>query len=170
MPPKFSHLRITPWTPKFVWVPTVQQAADYINRPHEDYPKYVESTEHCITNQTFWVHGTETTPSFSSPISISALLATHLYIFGDAWFAGKFRTVDVVVGKHLPPTAALVDSLTKQLESAWTITSLTDVLDWYIDFETIHPFRDGNGRVGGTTVAIFSHIFSPHMGYYAPLQ
>jgi fido (protein-threonine AMPylation protein) len=29
-------------------------------------------------------------------------------------------------------------------------------LAWYQQFETIHPFIDGNGRVGGVVIAVLS--------------
>lgn len=31
------------------------------------------------------------------------------------------------------------------------------IREWYIDFQTIHPFIDGNGRVGGCVVALMTN-------------
>ena len=39
---------------------------------------------------------------------------------------------------------------------------------WYFDFETIHPFVDGNGRVGGIIIAAATH--RQHGIYLAPGQ
>ena len=44
------------------------------------------------------------------------------------------------------------------------------LLDWYSDFETIHPFQDGNGRVGGVVVAVYSNLWSTEGKYLAPCQ
>lgn len=35
------------------------------------------------------------------------------------------------------------------------------IREWYIDFETIHPYRDGNGRVGGCVVALMTIYHHP---------
>ena len=50
------------------------------------------------------------------------------------------------------------------------ITGLGTLKDWYHDFETIHPFQDGNGRVGGVTVAVLARKFRPEKGWLAPGQ
>lgn len=42
--PGFSSLRIVPFEPEFHWEPKLDACADRINRPHEDYPRYVDNT------------------------------------------------------------------------------------------------------------------------------
>ena len=32
------------------------------------------------------------------------------------------------------------------------VQNVDSLVKWYTDFETIHPFLDGNGRVGGIVV------------------
>ena len=36
------------WPPQFRWVATLDEAADAINRPHEDYPVRVVRTADCL--------------------------------------------------------------------------------------------------------------------------
>jgi fido (protein-threonine AMPylation protein) len=54
------------------------------------------------------------------------------------------------------------------LEAAYGRPETVEALKgWYTDFETIHPFQDGNGRVGGVIVAAWSHMLEPDRGYLA---
>ena len=51
------------------------------------------------------------------------------------------------------------------------ISGLVDALrDWHLDFETIHPFPDGNRSVGGIRVAAYSHQIFPINGWLGPKQ
>jgi fido (protein-threonine AMPylation protein) len=40
--------------------------------------------------------------------------------------------------------------------SRMKITNEESIKNWYISFETIHHFSDGNGRVGGIILAAYS--------------
>ncbi|MDR2568423.1 MAG: Fic family protein [Mycoplasmataceae bacterium] len=66
---------------------------------------------------------------------------------------GKYRIEDVIVKNSTFDSAPSrlvyqkMDSLLKNYEVR-KINSLHDIAEFHCEFETIHPFRDGNGRVG----------------------
>ncbi len=71
----------------------------------------------------------------------------------DQGEAGRYRTMRVRVGKYLPPPPDQVSGLMFELLEWWNknAAKLSPVLSSAIlhyRFEAIHPFADGNGRVG----------------------
>lgn len=71
----------------------------------------------------------------------------------DQGTAGRYRTIAVRVGRHVPPPASEVSGLMFELLTWWNkeAASLSPVLSSAIvhyQFEAIHPFADGNGRTG----------------------
>ena len=71
----------------------------------------------------------------------------------DQGTAGRYRTIAVRVGRHVPPPASDVSGLMFELLTWWNkeAASLSPVLSSAIvhyQFESIHPFADGNGRTG----------------------
>jgi Uncharacterized conserved protein len=78
--------------------------------------------------------------------------------------AGEFRSMQNKVGDHLPPAAVRVDDLMGNLENyinAATdkyndgLPSLIKIAIIHAQFETIHPFPDGNGRVGRILIPLY---------------
>lgn len=71
----------------------------------------------------------------------------------DQGEAGKYRTIRVRVGSYIPPPPERVQPMMSALLSWWNkeTARLSPVLSAAIvhhQFETIHPFADGNGRTG----------------------
>ena len=64
------------------------------------------------------------------------------------WFAvGDYKKFPNEVGNMKTPLPEDVDNLMKDYNSKKEKT-FEDILDFHVQFERIHPFQDGNGRVG----------------------
>lgn len=86
-------------------------------------------------------------------VTSDLILKWHLQVFKDSKpdIAGKYRTYHVRVGSYLAPNCEKVESLMNQLVSFLNESSLNPVelaARAHYTFEKIHPFGDGNGRVG----------------------
>ncbi len=86
-------------------------------------------------------------------ITEELLLQWHQQMFTETKpdIAGKFRNHQVRVGPYIAPDWRKIDQLIKQLVAFTNKTNLNPVeaaaRAHYI-FEKIHPFADGNGRIG----------------------
>ena len=157
--------RDIPWIPRFVWKSSTKEAADQINQWHEDYPHRVKDTQRVIEMLL------KRYDSFPIPITHELIHEIHREIFSDKDFAGKYRTVNVRVGYHIPPHWEYVEQRMEEL--LWNsqyIVGLPELYRFYHDLETIHMYADGNGRTGGVLVAVMSHLLSPANGYLSPYQ
>src|SRR6476646_10168593 len=84
------------------------------------------------------------------------ILKLHRILAGevmDQGTAGEYRTIRVRVGDYVAPPPQRVEPLMSHLLSWWnkSAAKLSPILSSAIvhhQFETIHPFADGNGRVG----------------------
>ena len=89
-------------------------------------------------------------------ISHEDIFRLHKILAGevmDQGTAGRYRTIAVRVGRHVPPPPEDVSGLMFELLAWWNKESarLSPVLSSAIvhhRFESIHPFADGNGRAG----------------------
>lgn len=87
----------------------------------------------------------------------------------DQGSAGRYRTIGVRVGRFVPPPPAEVSGLMFELLDWWNNQSAkhSSVISSAIihhRFESIHPFADGNGRMGRTLALweIFRRGFDTH--------
>jgi len=61
--------------------------------------------------------------------------------------AGEIRQRNVQVGGRVCPNWTEVEKMLERL-LIHTPSSVLLALAWHLDFEKIHPFEDGNGRIG----------------------
>lgn len=163
-PPFFTGLRNNDWAPRFHWETSLDAVAEAINRPHEDYPARIPATKEAIQQ-------TLETLETASRISLPMISRIHKTIFPDHGDrAGQWRTINVQVADHLAPKWEWMDKLMEELEQRYwnEYLSLKTLKDWYYDFNTIHPMRDGNGRTSGVVIAAFS--YHQNRIYLAPGQ
>ena len=99
------------------------------------------------------VHATALESLLKKTPSEESMLALHTELMADQprTQPGEYRNIEVKVGRHRPPAPELVPELMADLYGyieKSTDTPLTKAAWAHIQFETIHPFRDGNGRTG----------------------
>jgi Fic family protein len=95
-------------------------------------------------------HARRKTVRHEDVLELHRLLASNVMDQGEA---GRYRTIQVRVGRHVPPPATDVSGLMFELLEWWNLRAaeLSPVLSSAIlhyQFEWIHPFADGNGRTG----------------------
>ena len=83
------------------------------------------------------------------------ILLLHQMLIGniDDSIAGRFRKQGeyVRVGTHIAPAPEHVESMIDSILSEYLNTDiyfLDAIARFHLEFETIHPFNDGNGRIG----------------------
>lgn len=96
---------------------------------------------------------------------IKDLLHAHKILMnGILKTAGNFRNSNVRVGEHIAPQAHLVPELMAQLFE-WLKKSDEHMLlkscIFHYEFEFIHPFSDGNGRMGRLWQSVILHAYNP---------
>lgn len=89
-------------------------------------------------------------------LSADSILLLHQMLIGNIndQIAGRFRKSGeyVRIGPHIAPApekvASLIDSLLIEYSSNLEKYFIDKIAKFHLDFETIHPFNDGNGRLG----------------------
>jgi Fic family protein len=89
-------------------------------------------------------------------IAKAEILKLHRIMAGevmDQGRAGEYRSIRVKVGKYIPPPPERIGPMMSDLLNWWNgpAAKISPVISSAIvhhQFETIHPFADGNGRTG----------------------
>lgn len=106
------------------------------------------------------------------PLSVSLILELHAALLrharGERRKPGEFRQVQVFLGsmggtiesaRYVPPpweqVRPLVEDLVGFLAGPPTYGALVDAALMHYQFEAIHPFEDGNGRLGRALIPLF---------------
>lgn len=124
----------------------------------------------------------------TEPISLRVMQGLHSQLVtgtrGDSPDTGRFRTVPVMIGPEgAPPQSAHfiptppgpeMDALLADWE-AWNyaeddIPSIVRIAVSHYQFETIHPFRDGNGRLGRLVAVLLLIERGPLSGHLLTLS
>jgi len=155
------------WQAKFIKVKTLETTADLINQPHEDYPRLVEATETLINEAISVLKEYGQLTAFT-------INQFHWFLFQNEdaeriWKVtpGAYRKHQVEVGSHIPPEGWQVPELMQQL---LPVKITEDPVLWYKRFQCIHPYADGNGRIGGIVLAALSFCQSTIGSFLAPCQ
>ena len=95
------------------------------------------------------------------PLVERVIKAAHAVLLdteaGQSKRPGEYRNLPVAVGKHYPPSATYVPHLMKDLEAFLNGNVYPPLMKAgiaHVQFETIHPFFDGNGRIGRLLVVL----------------
>jgi Fic family protein len=96
------------------------------------------------------------------PISSRLIRECHKQLLsgttGEGKMPGQYRKVPVSVGNLVPPPAHYIENLIHDLEAFVhedsSLLPLIKVGLAHVQFETIHPFLDGNGRIGRLLIVL----------------
>lgn len=137
---------------------TLTQVLEYKSKERSD-DKSVQEVLNYITALRY---GIELMHSKNLPISSRLIRECHKKLMagvrGESKTPGQFRKVPVFVGDLTPPPAHYLEELVYDLEKFIhednNLLPLIKVGLTHVQFETIHPFLDGNGRIGRLLIVL----------------
>ncbi len=131
-------------------------ASKHINLPHEDYPLRVPKTTEILIELADHIkdYGVR---HFTRQIH-HMLFAEDLAVPGIEGGAYRKHSVGASGGSDYLDPIYVHDFMESFYEDFWKLSSVM----MYKVFESIHPFPDGNGRVGG--ILLFIHSFNTNNG------
>lgn len=100
------------------------------------------------------------------PLTLETILLLHKMLIDniDDGIAGRFRKRGeyVRVGTHVAPAPEHVETLLEEATATYTHTKneqfiIDAIARFHLEFERIHPFNDGNGRIGRVLINYLLH-------------
>jgi len=130
-----------------------------------------------------WIHES----SHKIELSMETVLRLHRYCRGDIWDAGKFKEKQVDITEKLPggvervrfkpPGVRESKVFLKKSIKLWheqvkekRIPPLVLLAAFNLDFLSIHPFRDGNGRVSRLLLLLQLYHLGYEVGRYISIE
>jgi len=101
-----------------------------------------------------------------TPITLETILLLHKMLIDniDDGIAGRFRQKGeyVRVGSHVAPAPEHVETLLEEATAIYTHIkneqfTIDAIARFHLEFERIHPFNDGNGRIGRLLINYLLH-------------
>lgn len=132
----------------------------------EEQTRYLYETQTIVGDNVSFNDATETSNHFvlfnammeriEEPTSAEKLRLYHRILktgtkdaLSESFAVGDWKRAANFVGGHkTTPPSRVEGEIEKLIESTPTDMSFNDIADWHVRFERIHPFQDGNGRVG----------------------
>ena len=119
-------------------------------------PVHAERSRREILNYFAGLRWVEKRARSKAPITHEDLFKLHALLAAevmDQGTAGRYRTINVRVGRHVPPPPEMVSGLMRELLDWWNgpggeWSPVISSAILHHQFEDIHPFADGNGRAG----------------------
>ena len=146
-----------------LWTEAIHSAAI----ENENNPERIEKHQHALAE------------FLAKPLTPNSLLEMHRRMMAGQSHAspGRYRSIEIIIGEYRPPRSEFIPSLMDELFTFMGENGNNQIAraTWaHVEFESIHPFADGNGRTGralllhilGAPISISRFIYSERSTYY----